>query len=243
MCVHVLCPSMLEGCPGECWFPDACPNYECDKRRLRLSQYSMLALVGLSPVSSLKKLALESMRICVLKSDQIVITGVVYCMVKDWDRPGQASNFGTSVDDAIPIHNWDKRRDTSILLGATMSHTEFRNSPSLIVTGICMLVCVCICMCICMCVCMRNFRQFGHLKYARCMYVCMCLRMYLYGYIHVNSRACDLWIVIFEYLSSVDFEHVTCRYDFKNHSMFEMYWICIFERICIGPVDVLVQNL
>jgi hypothetical protein len=34
-----------EGCPGECRFADACPNYERDKRR----QESTLALVGLCP--------------------------------------------------------------------------------------------------------------------------------------------------------------------------------------------------
>ncbi len=36
------------------------------------------------------------------------------------DRPGQASNLGTSVCDACPIHTWDKLREIDILLNCSL---------------------------------------------------------------------------------------------------------------------------
>ncbi len=45
----------------------------------------------------------------------------VFRVKEDWDRPGQASISGTSVCDACPIHNCDKRREIGILLNCSLT--------------------------------------------------------------------------------------------------------------------------
>jgi hypothetical protein len=44
-----------------------------------------------------------------------------WSVVKDSDRPGQASNWGTSKDKACPIPNWDKQQNINILLNSSVT--------------------------------------------------------------------------------------------------------------------------